>query len=274
MKAYPQFISLTVEEVKSRHLLKRPIPITQLNKIRLNPKPKTIQKTILSSTSVTSVDLTLYVTSTVYNQNICGNCYAFGTVDGINMRNKLAGRSTPALSIEQLTDCSSNMSLAYINYGCNGGYLDNAMWYVAAYGLYAQSVYPLNTLTYASGVAQPCHSVSSTRYYISGWYDIGTEIGGCFTRANMLLSNYTVPTYMSASNTAMMYYSSGTIFSCPNEGTVDHVVLMVGFRYDGTTAGSYFKVKNSWGTAWGMGGYFQISFSNTCNICYYSTASM
>lgn len=45
--------------------------------------------------------------------------------------------------------------------------------------------------------------------------------------------------------------------ACSNSTCYDHSVLMVG--YDDTDETPYFKLKNSWGTRWGEGGYFRVA---------------
>lgn len=78
---------------------------------------------------------------------------------------------------------------------------------------------------------------------------------------------------MFAGFNAFFLYSSGMFVSCPapTGQPVDHAVLIVGFEYFGPVSSSYMKVKNSWGTSWGVGGFFYISMvGNVCNICLYS----
>lgn len=55
--------------------------------------------------------------------------------------------SVPKLSIQQLTDCSNNPSLARKNDGCQGGNPGTAMWYISVYGLVSMEAYPLNLNT-------------------------------------------------------------------------------------------------------------------------------
>jgi C1A family cysteine protease len=49
---------------------------------------------------------------------------------------------------------------------------------------------------------------------------------------------------------------------CAGRNSLDHAVLIVGY-YDG-----YYKLKNSWGSQWGINGYFYIKMSEVglCGI--------
>ena len=53
------------------------------------------------------------------------------------MQRSLRARTLlPPLSIQQLSDCSSDMmSFAQTNFGCEGGYLSTSIFYMMIYGL-------------------------------------------------------------------------------------------------------------------------------------------
>jgi len=55
-------------------------------------------------------------------------------------------------------------------------------------------------------------------------------------------------------------YKSGVFNNCKT--ALNHGVLLVGINSD-----SSWKVKNSWGAAWGNAGYITIATGNTCGIC-------
>lgn len=59
-----------------------------------------------------------------------------------------------------------------------------------------------------------------------------------------------------AGNNLFMNYKSGVLSGNCGE-QLDHGVLLVGYGVD-PTGGDYWKVKNSWGQAWGMSGYVLI----------------
>ena len=71
---------------------------------------------------------------------------------------------------------------------------------------------------------------------------------------------------MHAGFSAFQFYKEGTFIGCP-EGDIDHGVHFVGFYINTNTGYGHFKVKNSYGTEWGVGGYFYITPTNLCHIC-------
>jgi C1A family cysteine protease len=55
-------------------------------------------------------------------------------------------------------------------------------------------------------------------------------------------------------------YKSGIFNNCNT--SLNHGVLLVGY------SGTFWKIKNSWGTSWGESGYMRLAApNNTCGIC-------
>lgn len=70
-----------------------------------------------------------------------------------------------------------------------------------------------------------------------------------------------------ADTTYFQSYTSGVLTNASACGSVlDHAVTLVGWGYS-STAGSYWIVRNSWGTGWGVGGYVYIGWANSPGIC-------
>ena len=68
-----------------------------------------------------------------------------------------------------------------------------------------------------------------------------------------------------ANQLAFQSYSSGVLTGRCGQN-LDHGVLAVGYGTDASTGLDYWKVKNSWGTTWGEGGYILIERSNA-DLC-------
>ncbi len=68
-----------------------------------------------------------------------------------------------------------------------------------------------------------------------------------------------------ANQLAFQSYSSGVLTGRCGQN-LDHGVLAVGYGTDASTGLDYWKVKNSWGTSWGEGGYIRIERSNA-DLC-------
>lgn len=122
-----------------------------------------------------SIDLTAY-TYPVYNQNACGNCYAYAIGNSINAQRRIAGISADPLSIQELTDCSSQPHLKYYNLNCNGGDLQISLWYATVYGLHTQTNYPFKDLSTNLGQSQSCTRLPSNQrtFRIKYWSVIGS----------------------------------------------------------------------------------------------------
>jgi len=76
---------------------------------------------------------------------------------------------------------------------------------------------------------------------------------------------------MGSSETSFQFYSSG-IYSSNNCNVINHSVTIVGYGSSATN-GAYYIVKNSWGTLWGIKGYFHLARNkgNQCGIASYAS---
>jgi C1A family cysteine protease len=190
-----------------------------------------------------------YVTP-VKNQGQCGSCWAFSTTGSIESRVAIAGKGLTSLSEQQLVDCSGS----YGNEGCNGGLMDDAFRYVVASGgLCTETEYPYK------GVDGVCKSSSCGTKYdpITTYTDVTHDSEPDLQTA---VAAGPVSIAIEADQSAFQFYTSGILDGlCGTR--LDHGVLAVGY---GSQSGSdYWKVKNSWGTSWGMEGYVLIC--RNCN---------
>lgn len=196
--------------------------------------------------------------SDVKNQGQCGSCWSFSATGALEGAYYIAGNSAgTSLSEQQLVSCDTNGEDA----GCNGGWMDAAFEFAQSNGgLCSEADYPY---TSASGSNAACVSgctpVAGTAP--ASWTDVPAGDLDALTSA---VEQQPVSIAIQADQVAFQSYSSGVLTGKCGQN-LDHGVLAVGYGTwtDGTP---YWKVKNSWGTSWGMDGYILIERS-TADLC-------
>jgi cathepsin L len=179
--------------------------------------------------------------SGVKNQGSCGSCWAFSATGVMESWSRIKGMGSVSLSEQQLVDCSR----AQGNQGCNGGWPANALNYVKANGIAAESEYPY------AGKDQTCKKNGGS-FKIAGH----SSHTGC-TALTSAINGSPVSVAVDATNWSP--YKSGVFNNCKT--SLNHAVLLVG------VIGGNWKIKNSWGTSWGEAGYIRLAAGNTCGLC-------
>jgi xylem cysteine proteinase len=179
----------------------------------------------------------------VRNQGQCGSCWAFsasGALDGLLC---LSSEENYAwTSPQELVDCTCS--------GCNGGWPSQALSYYKSKGICKDSEY---TYTARKGSCQ------SSKCKHSGINSVAScqDSGGGVTKA---LAGNMVSICIDAGGLDFMFYKSGSFMpgvNC-NHHSVNHAVLAV------SASGGNYRVKNSWGSSWGSGGYFTMPAGTNC----------
>ncbi|MEW5320317.1 MAG: hypothetical protein WDW38_011398 [Sanguina aurantia] len=212
------------------------------------------------------------VVGTVGTQGRCSACYSFSTVGAIDaIRAIQSGSVQPQpLSTAQVVDCSNNFQ-------CAGGWMPRAFQYAQDVGLVSATEYAYSNTLRVDGDDEACQvSAPPTVFKISGSEDVPAFEGAL----QRVVSNQPVVATIDASSASFQLYSGAKPFngSCsqdPQDAT--HSVLVVGYwtAPAGSSAASYWILKNSWGTAWGDGGYFYLAMGslqeplNSCGILNY-----
>lgn len=182
----------------------------------------------------------------VKNQGQYGSCWAFGAtgiMEGINVvqgTHKLV-----AVSEQELIDCSS----------C-GGYVGCCLtkYYVAETKGIAdtEQSYPYK------GRSSSCRRSSATESnaHVSQRQCPPNGAGG--DQENLVASLIKLgPFGYLLDASCLSGYHSGVISNCPKKaGDIDHATLAVGAGTEGGV--DYFLVKNSWGTSFGLKGYYKM----------------
>ncbi|XP_034032414.1 pro-cathepsin H [Thalassophryne amazonica] len=201
-----------------------------------------------------------YVTK-VKNQGNCGSCWTFSTTGCLESVTAIAtGKLTP-LSEQQLVDCAQ----AFNNHGCNGGLPSQAFEYIKYNkGIMTEEDYPYTASD------DPCmYEPSLAAAFVKDVINIteNDEMGmvdAVGTRNPVSLAFDVTSDFMSYHQGV---YTSTECRNTPDK--VNHAVLAVGY---GTENGlPYWIVKNSWGSRWGMNGYFLIERGK--NMCGLATCA-
>jgi len=192
--------------------------------------------------------------SPVKNQGYsCGSCWAFTTVA---MMENLANQANLSVS----KDFAEQVVVSCVYPGgnpCGGGWYWDALNYIHQNGLSPEKCYPYTGTNgnCASKCTAPDFLVkikdSTPAYGLWGGSNFTVQdIKGALQNGPLCVAMYVADDFFS--------YSGGIYDYKGGNYTWGHAVLLVG--YDDSQ--QCFKVKNSWGTRWGEGGYFRIAYND------------
>lgn len=197
------------------------------------------------------------VVSRVKDQGMCGSCWAFSTTGSTEGINAITTSRLVPLSEQNLVDCAT---AAYDNYGCNGGFMDNAFRYIIDNkGIDSEASYP-----YVAADGQCRFNPKTVGGTLKSYGDLpkGDEKALLVAAARQPIS-----VGIDAGRPSFQFYSKG-VYNEPecSSTELNHGVLIVGWGVERGQA--YWLVKNSWGQTWGMDGYIKMSRdkNNQCGI--------
>ena len=209
----------------------------------------------------------------VKDQGSCGSCWSFATTGTFEGQQCLAGkqdcRSWSGASEQNLIECSvkSDTDLGpYYDMGCNGGWIDNGLYYIQINGgIDSEASYPYTSADGKTGSCRYNSAYSVGREKDCGYSTKGDE----HELAQAICDVGPVGVAINASGAGFQLYSGGVYVNTKCGTSVNHAVLAVGYGVD--NGQDYFLVKNSWGTGWGVNGYVEMARNrnNMCSIASY-----
>lgn len=199
----------------------------------------------------------------VKNQGRCGSCWAFSAIGSMEAKYEIEqneSRLNPDLSEQHEVSCDTDE-----NEGCNGGWMDYAYDYIMHEGIVDERCFPYVALDVAC--SNRCADYASRFWTIGGYYSYATPLNTTVYNVSnselmqMLVDNGPVAIAVDASD--WRFYSSG-VLNCTNmtiEEDLNHGVVLVGYNYSSSDEGSYWIIKNSWGSSWGEDGFIKVRFN-------------
>ncbi|KRX05889.1 hypothetical protein PPERSA_03826 [Pseudocohnilembus persalinus] len=280
--ALSQFHDLSQEEFENQILMNQGSPIT-FEKTRYRQIPENYLEDGEIPSSWNWVDYG--AVSPVKDQGSVGTCWAFSTVGNVEGVWYLAGNDLIELSEQQLNDCASTQEPSQKRAICGvfGGWPYLALTYIIDVG----GMNSLEDYRYCVGIKQkdnPCYPCSAPGYneQLCG---PGSYPPSCdFIKYPCRMSEYKKVAQLESwellsSDEEILkkqLYENGPIsvllnarqLSSYKKGVyspkkcdpeiLNHAVLLVGYGHDEESGLDYWIVKNSWGTGWGLDGYFWI----------------
>jgi len=199
------------------------------------------------------------VVTPVKNQGGCGSCWCFGTSGSLESMWAISTGTLLSLAEQQLVDCAG----AFGNQGCNGGLPSQAFEYIkSAGGMMLGKDYP-----YTARDGRCRFDASKAVAKVTGEVNITqgseTELFDAITNKGPVAIAFQVAGDFQSYHSGV--YDSTRCRSGPMD--VNHAVLAVGYGTDTKSTKPYWIVKNSWGTNFGMQGYFlMVRNKNMCGV--------
>eukprot|EP01041_Mallomonas_annulata_P002526 gene2526-4912_t len=251
-----KYVDLTIEEFQQKYtgVIVPDSPVVFNKRSILNAQGLTYQNWIGT------------LTTPIKDQGYCGSCWAVVSSeqlesDGVRL-GVLQLTSTQSLGPQLLVNCDT------YDGGCNGGWFESAYrWMYDTGGIPYEADYPYTTLLTNS--ASPC-PLTKPNVVMTVHYDsLNSFFEGFSTEMDM--ANYVLnygPVSAMIDSSPFQTYTTGIIASCdPILYNIDHAVQIVGVDI----VNSYWIVRNSWGTGFGVSGYAFLQFgTNMCGVSDYA----
>lgn len=225
----------------------------------------------------------LSMTQSVVDQGGCGSCWAVATSVMLQGRCEVATGKSRTFSPQQLVNCVKSPNECGGTGGCGGATVELAMNYVrnSPSGLLdlnaeeykgSDGKCPTNQVYTGSDFTPPTTASSLLSRNGNRQGNAAFEQFG-LTQWTRLEDNHTEPLMRAVMDGPVAIslgaadwnsYISGVFNSCSKDAVVDHAVVLSG--YGSNDGAKYWKIRNSWGTSWGEGGFIRLLRQDTPKV--------
>jgi len=180
----------------------------------------------------------------VQNQGRCGSCWTFGSTASLEFLHKKTTGKLEKFAEQAMVDCGHETG----NRGCNGGTQSRAFKWSAMHGMALEKDYP-----YTARVGS-CKIASKNM----------TKINRSYRRVRSNSNSALVDAIYGNVVAVAIYagkiklYKRGVFSDWTCSTRINHMVNAVGYGRDAATGKYFWKVRNSWGSRWGDGGYIKM----------------
>ncbi|UCG60693.1 MAG: PKD domain-containing protein, partial [Candidatus Zixiibacteriota bacterium] len=207
--------------------------------------------------------------TSVKNQKNCGACWAFAVCGPFEAALKIRDGITVDLSEQWLVSCNDR------NWGCEGGNFyanDFHVWRNDVCGTGDNNGAVREQYFPYVAYDAPCSGCPYPHeFWLDDWafVDPSSMVPSSDTLKQVIMAKGPIMVALYANN-ALSAYAGGIFNACENK-TPNHAVTLVGWDDDFEGTGEAVWIcKNSWGTDWGVDGYFYMPFG--CSRIGYNAA--
>eukprot|EP00850_Spirogloea_muscicola_P018067 SM000162S02345 [mRNA] locus=s162:687:4280:+ [translate_table: standard] len=193
------------------------------------------------------------VLTAVRDQGACSSCWAHSSVDSVAAIWAIAKNvAPPNLSAQQVCDCEQGSC-------CQGGWPEWALQYVVENGgVQTTTAYPYVAANQTCKATNQPNGAS-----ITSWDAVPQRDAVALAKA---VANQPVIVFLEASAPDFQNYTGG-VYDGSCNSNLNHAVLVVGYGTDAASGKNYWLIKNSWGPAWGEGGYMRLAMYDGKGLC-------
>ena len=187
----------------------------------------------------------------IRDQKSCGSCWAFGASEALSDRFtiKTGGKTNVVLSPEDMVSCDTK------DLGCSGGYINRAWNYLTTSGIVSDDCFPY---TAGSGKAPACRSTCVDGKQFKKYKCKANTVVHPTTAAAIKSEIYTNGPIEGAFTVYQdfMNYKSGVYYHTSGGVLGGHAIKVLGYGVENGL--NYWLCANSWGTSFGINGFFKI----------------